>query len=173
MKKRRLVIRTTILTVLLIALCYTLYANFFTSKETVAAGKKAPDFILQDLQGEKHRLSDYRGRGVFLNFWGTYCKPCEREMPAMQRQYEKYKEQGVDILAVNVDETNFAVRQFVKEYGLTFPVMIDKGSQVQNVYGIDQLPATYLVDKNGTVVDVFLGGLDESKIKEYMDEIKP
>ncbi|WP_078413640.1 thiol-disulfide oxidoreductase ResA [Priestia abyssalis] len=173
MKNRRLVMRTVILAVLLAALGYTLYVQFFTSKEKVAVGDTAPDFVLSDLEGNAHRLSDYRGKGVFLNFWGTWCKPCEREMPAMERQYQVYKDQGVEILAVNVDETNIAVTKFAERYQLTFPIMIDKGSQVLNAYGVDPLPTTFLIDKEGKVVDVFLGGLNEQKINEYMEMIKP
>ena len=69
--------------------------------ELLKVGAEAPDFELVDLNGEKHRLSDYKGQGVLLNFWGTWCEPCEREFPAMTRQYETFKDQGVQILAVN------------------------------------------------------------------------
>ncbi|ADE71381.1 MULTISPECIES: thiol-disulfide oxidoreductase ResA [Priestia] len=173
MKKKRLIIRTVILAVLLCAVGYTLYAQFFADKQKVSVGDKAPDFILRDVNGETHQLSDYKGKGVFLNFWGTWCKPCKQEMPAMEKQYASYKKQGVEILAVNVAETNIAVEQFAKQYELSFPILMDKDSQVLGAYGIDPLPTTFLIDKNGKIVDSFIGGLEESKIKEYMEEIKP
>jgi peroxiredoxin len=94
-------------------------------------------------------------------------------MPAMEKQYASYKKQGVEILAVNVAETNIAVEQFAKQYELSFPILMDKDSQVLGAYGIDPLPTTFLIDKNGKIVDSFIGGLEESKIKEYMEEIKP
>ena len=78
------------------------------------------------MNGEEHKLSDYRGQGVFLNFWGTWCKPCENEMPYMEKQYQTYKNQGIHILAVNVGESDYAVNSFVAKHHLTFPVMIDK-----------------------------------------------
>ncbi|YCA42731.1 thiol-disulfide oxidoreductase ResA [Bacillus sp. JZ8] len=172
-KKRRLLVRTIILSILFSAVGYTMYAQFFAEKEKVVVGEKAPDFVLEDLNGEKHKLSDYEGKGVFLNFWGTWCKPCAKEMPVMQNQYEQFKDKGVEILAVNADETELAVNRFSKSYGLTFPVMIDDGGEVQTAYDIGPLPTTILIDSKGEIVDIFEGGLDEQKIKEYMNNIKP
>ncbi|HZH58437.1 MAG TPA: thiol-disulfide oxidoreductase ResA, partial [Metabacillus sp.] len=120
MKKKRLLMRSIILILLIGALGYTLYSNFFVSKEKVKEGSKAPDFVLTDLEGNEHQLSDYKGKGVFLNFWGTWCKPCEREMPYMDNQYEYYKNQGVEVLAVNIAESNIAVQSFVNKHDLTF-----------------------------------------------------
>lgn len=88
MKKQRLLIRTVILLFLGAAVAYTLYANFTKDEvRKVEVGKKAPDFVLTDLDGEKHQLSDYEGEGVLLNFWATWCKPCEKEMPFLNNQY--------------------------------------------------------------------------------------
>lgn len=113
MKKRRLVVRTIILAVLLASVGYTLYANLTKDEvQKVAIGEKAPDFELVDLNGKTHRLSDYEGQGVFLNFWGTFCKPCEKEMPYIENQYQKFKDKGVQVLAVNVGESEFAVKKF-------------------------------------------------------------
>lgn len=173
-KKRRLIMRTIILAILALALVYTLYANFTKdSNETIKKGDTAPDFALVDLEGNKHKLSDYKGQGIFLNFWATWCKPCEYEMPYMENQYQHYKDQGVQILAVNVDESTLAVEKFVKRHNLTFPVAIDKGSQVLAAYGVDPLPTTFLIDKEGKVVDVLSGSLSETAIQQHMESIKP
>ncbi|MBD1378662.1 thiol-disulfide oxidoreductase ResA [Metabacillus arenae] len=173
MKKRRLLIRTIILLVLIAALGYTLYTNFFTNKEKVKEGSKAPDFVLTDLDGEKHQLSDLKGKGVFLNFWGTWCEPCKREMPYMARQYDHYKNQGVEILAVNVGESNLAVSNFMEQYQLNFPVVMDKDRQVLNAYGVKPLPTTFLINKNGEVIKVITGSMTERTIRDYMELIKP
>ncbi|PLT34828.1 thiol-disulfide oxidoreductase ResA [Bacillus sp. V5-8f] len=173
-KKKRLVIRTVILLLLGAALIYTLYANFTKDVNSAAKiGSEAPDFVLTDLQGNKHKLSDYRGQGVFLNFWGTWCKPCEREMPYMDNQYKAYKDQGVQILAVNVGESNYSVQNFVDRHKLSFPVLIDKNSQVQTAYDIDPLPFTFLIDKDGKIVDTAQGELTEEIIENHMERIKP
>ena len=110
---------------------------------------------------------------MFLNFWGTWCKPCEREMPYMNNQYEVYKDQGVQILAVNVGEPVFSVETFIAKYDLQFPVGIDKGDQILNAYGIDPLPTTLLIDKNGVVLDIISRELNEPMIRDYMEQIKP
>jgi len=173
MKKNRLLIRTIILLLLATALGYTLYSNFFLNKEKVAKGDTAPDFVITDLQGKTHQLSDYRGKGVFLNFWGTWCEPCEREMPFMENQYQKYKELGVEIIAINVGEPKFSVEKFVDQYDMSFPVGIDKGDQILNTYGVDPLPTTFLIDKDGKVRDIITWGMSEAMIIEYMEQIKP
>ncbi|CAM3438314.1 thiol-disulfide oxidoreductase ResA [Aeromicrobium ponti] len=173
MKKKRLVIRTVILFVLGAAVAYTLYANFTKDQvQKVAVGEKAPDFVLTDMDGEKHRLSDYEGQGVFLNFWGTWCKPCEKEMPYMNNQYKQFKDMGVQVLAVNVGETELAVNKFSDRYNLSFPILIDEG-QVQSAYGINPLPATFLIDKEGKVIKYITGEMTEATIKDYMEQIKP
>nr|WP_295971746.1 thiol-disulfide oxidoreductase ResA [uncultured Bacillus sp.] len=174
MKKKRLVVRTIILAVLLAAVGYTLYAHFTKDEvQKVAIGEKAPDFELVDLNGETHRLSDYEGQGVFLNFWGTYCKPCEKEMPYIESQYNVFKDKGVQVIAVNVGESKFAVSKFVERHHLTFPIVIDDDSEVQFAYGINPLPHTFLIDKNGIVIQSYTGSLTEEKIEQFMKEIKP
>lgn len=175
MKKQRLVIRTIILLVLGAAVAYTLYANFTKDKiEKVEIGKKAPDFVLIDINGEKHRLSDYEGQGVFLNFWATWCKPCEREMPYMNDQRQKYKDQGVEIIAVNVGESEVAVKEFAKRHQLDFPIVLDREQQVTTAYGVNPLPITFLIDKSGNVVYVHRGEIPtEQVVIDLMEKIKP
>ncbi|HYK74898.1 MAG TPA: thiol-disulfide oxidoreductase ResA [Pseudoneobacillus sp.] len=174
MKQRRFMIRTVILVLLGIAIAYTLYANFNKDKlQKVAVGSEAPDFVLVDLNGQKHKLSDYKGQGVFLNFWGTWCKPCEKEMPYMNNQYQFFKDKGVQVLAVNIGESNLAVSKFVDRHELEFPIMIDKDTQVQNAYGVNPLPVTFLIDPSGKVVKVITGTLTESMIRDYMLKIQP
>ncbi|MGX1900840.1 thiol-disulfide oxidoreductase ResA [Thermolongibacillus altinsuensis] len=173
MKTKRFWLRTAILALMVAAIGYTIYANFFTEKTSVKIGDEAPDFVLTDLNGNKHRLSDYRGKGVFLNFWGTWCKPCEKEMPYMNKQYEVYKKKGVEVLAVNVGESELNVKKFVERFGLTFPVVIDKQDQVMNAYDIGPLPTTFLIDKNGKIVDIITGTMTESMVQQYMERIQP
>ncbi|UHA58060.1 thiol-disulfide oxidoreductase ResA [Metabacillus litoralis] len=173
MKKNRLLMRSIILILLIGALGYTLYSNFFVSKEKVKVGSKAPDFVLVDLEGNEHQLSEYKGKGVFLNFWGTWCKPCEREMPYMDNQYNYYKDQGVEVLAVNIAESNVAVQSFVNKHDLSFPIPLDKDRQVLNAYGVGPLPTTFLINPDGIVVGITSGTLTERMIRDYMEQIKP
>lgn len=163
MKKRRLIMRTVILLVLGAAASFTLHQHFSNNQQQAAIGKVAPNFILTDLQGNKHKLSDYKGEGVLLNFWGSWCKPCASEMTSINNQYLQFKDKRVHVLAVNVGESTLAVSKFAESRHLDFPVVIDKEGQVQAAYGIDLLPASFLIDKNGKVVNYYTGQLSEDQ----------
>jgi peroxiredoxin len=140
----------------------------------LSIGDEAPNFILNDLNGEKIELESLRGQGVFLNFWGTYCPPCEKEMPYMESQYQVYKDQGIEIVAVNVDEPELSVKKFVERVGgLSFPVVIDRGGNVLDAYNVSPLPTTFLIDKNGVITEVITGGMTEDHIADYLESIKP
>lgn len=175
MKKQRLVIRTIILLVLGVAVIYTLYANLTKDEnQKVEVGKKAPDFVLTDMNGDKHRLSEYEGKGVLLNFWATWCKPCKREMPYMDSQYQKNKNDGIQVLAVNIGESDVVVNEFIKRHDITFPVLNDKNQEVLTAYGVDPLPITFLIDKEGKIVKIHKGEIiNEDVVVEMIEEIKP
>ncbi|MEK3885939.1 thiol-disulfide oxidoreductase ResA [Bacillus sp. FSL K6-3431] len=173
-KKRRLYIRTIILAIMVAAVVYTLYANFTKDKhEELVIGDEAPDFVLTDMDGNKHQLSDYKGQGVFLNFWGTWCPPCKKEMPDMESQYQVFKDQGVEILAVNIGDTEFQINKFAKQHDLTFPILKDKTKDVKDLYRIDKMPTTLLIDPDGKITLIEIGELTEAKIKGMMEGIKP
>lgn len=173
-KKQRLAIRTLVLFVLGAAIIYTLYQNLTKDQQMkVAIGAKAPDFVLTDMHGNKHQLSEYKGKGVFLNFWGTWCKPCETEMPYINQQYHIFKNKGVQVLAVNVGESDIAINKFAQLHHLDFPILNDKDGQVMTAYGIDPLPATFLIDQNGKVIKYYTGQLTEATVSELMNQIKP
>ncbi|MFO1444995.1 thiol-disulfide oxidoreductase ResA [Bacillus sp. Bva_UNVM-123] len=174
MKKKRLIIRSVILVIMIAAISYTLYANFTKDKVgNLAIGDKAPDFLLSDINGNKHQLSEYEGKGVFLNFWGTWCKPCEREMPYMNNQYKGYKDQGVEILAINVGEPDFSINKFVEKHKLVFPILKDTNRDVMTLYNINPLPTTMLIDPSGTIIAIETGELSEERIIKMMESIKP
>ncbi|MGQ4666802.1 thiol-disulfide oxidoreductase ResA [Metabacillus halosaccharovorans] len=155
------------------ALTYTLYQNVFTEKSRVQTGDQAPDFVLEDMSGNKVQLSDFKGKGVFLNFWGTWCKPCEEEMPYMERQYSHYKNLGVEILAVNIAESDVAIEAFIKKHDLTFTILKDKDRAVTEAYDITPIPTTFLIDKNGKIEKVITGSMTERDVANYMELIKP
>ncbi|WP_279587248.1 thiol-disulfide oxidoreductase ResA [Jeotgalibacillus salarius] len=173
-KKKRLIMRVSILAVLLAAISYTIYSSVAGDERLlVKAGDQAPDFKLEDLTGESHQLSDYQGQGVFLNFWGTWCKPCEKEFPFMQNQYEVYQDQGIEVIAVNVGESEFKVSNFANEYGLTFPVVRDVNKDVMDAYSIGPLPTTMLISPDGEIIKVIKGEMTEEMVASYMEMIKP
>ena len=124
-----------------------------TAKEVV----EAPDIVGPGLDGKTIRLEGFRGKAVFLNFWATWCIPCRQEMPAMERLYQEYKERGFVVLAVNVMEGLGAVKAFVQELKLTFPVVLDPDGKASMAYLVRGLPATYLIDRNQILVGRAIG----------------
>lgn len=166
--------RLLILLILVGAVVFTIYNNVTKEKRgLLQVGDEAPDFTLVDLDGESHRLSDYKGQGVFLNFWGTWCAPCKKEMPAMGRQYSIYKDQGVQILAVNIAESDLKVRSFAEQYGMIFPTLIDTTKSVMEAYNIKPLPTTLLINPEGKIEKIITGEMSEANIKNYMEMIIP
>ncbi|WP_306010083.1 thiol-disulfide oxidoreductase ResA [Bacillus sp. MMSF_3328] len=168
-KRTRSIVRISLLLLMALAVAYTLYQNFFTER----IRDQAPDFVLEDMNGNNVQLSDLKGKGVFLNFWGTWCKPCEKEMPYMERQYNHFKNLGVEILAVNIAESDIAIESFVNRHGLTFPILKDKDRAVTEAYDITPIPTTFLIDKKGKVLKVITGSMTERDIANYMELIKP
>jgi peroxiredoxin len=138
-----------------------------------AVGMQAEDFHLLDLEGESQRLSQYRGKIVLLNFWATWCKPCTTEMPAMQTTYDKLREKGFVVLAVNELEDDAKVREHIKQYGHTFPVLMDRDNKVANQFGVFGLPVSVFIDDTGVVREYIKGGLlTEQKILDTVARIK-
>ena len=171
-KRNRTIRRGIVLTLFVIVIIVGLALEPGKGR-TLAIGDQAPDFQLVDLEGNVHRLSDYQGKGVFLNFWGTWGAPCKREMPHMESQYNVVKDQGVEVLAVNVKETDLKVSSFRNAYGLTFPIAIDKTEAVKEAYRIKPLPTTILIDPNGKIVDIVTREMSEEQVKHYMEMIRP
>ncbi|WP_045510921.1 thiol-disulfide oxidoreductase ResA [Bacillus amyloliquefaciens] len=172
-KRRRLFIRTGILLILLCALGYTIYNAVYTNGERISEGSKAPNFALKDTEGRNIELSQLKGKGVFLNFWGTWCEPCKQEFPYMENQYQHFKDLGVEVVAVNVGESKIAVHNFMKTYGVNFPVALDTDRQVLDAYGVSPIPTTFLINPDGKVVKVVTGTMTERMVHDYMNLIKP
>ncbi len=120
----------------------------------------APDFNLVDVDGEQHRLSDYRGKVVAINFWATWCPPCLREMPSMQRLWDQLKEKDFVILAIDVGEDDETVFRFTiaLDTPLEFPLLLDQQGKVVAQWPVLGLPTTFIVDKQGRVVYRAVGG---------------
>ncbi|MCS7010346.1 MAG: TlpA family protein disulfide reductase [Anaerolineales bacterium] len=127
--------------------------------EAPQKGFPAPDFTLESREGQLIQLSDLRGRPVLLNFWASWCPPCRAEMPAMQSIYEKYGDYFV-LLAINVtnQDTPSNVEAFIREYNLTFPILFDWDGAVARRYGLISLPTTYVIDAEGTIREILVGG---------------
>jgi len=129
-----------------------------TTPSPLGSGQAAPAFDLPRLSDDTHvRLGDLRGRVVLLNFWATWCKPCEDEMPSMERLHAKLKGQPFELLAVSVDEGQDDVKSFRDRLGLTLPILLDPSKKAANAYQAFRFPETVLIDQNGVVAGRFIG----------------
>ena len=112
--------------------------------------KQAPDFALPDINGDIVSLKDFRGKPVLLNFWATWCEACKKEMPSMERLYQRLKREGFEIVAISIDRRNEdRVRENIKNWGVTFPILLDQSQETRKRYFILGLPTSYLIDAEG------------------------
>jgi len=119
---------------------------------------QAADFVLTDLDGKQHRLSDYRGQVVIINFWATWCPPCRAEMPSMQRAWEQLEKEGILMLGIDVGEDEDTIFQFTANYPVEFPLLMDSDSKVIDQWPVLGLPTTFVVDPKGNIVYRAIGG---------------
>jgi peroxiredoxin len=125
--------------------------------------QQAPDFTLKTLDGTSYTLSQLRGKVIFLNFWGTFCPPCRAEMPSMERLNTVFAGKDFVMLAVNIEENGATVLpDFLRQYPHSFPILLDTEAKVQNLYGVYQVPETFIIDKRGRVLERVVGARDWS-----------
>ena len=160
----------------LVVLCVAAGAAFALlaepTGEPVGRGSRAPEFSLPRLGGgEPMRLADLRGRVVLVNFWATWCKPCEEEMPAMQRLYQALAGPGFELLAISVDEDPAPVERFRERLGLEFPILLDPDQRVAHAWQTFRFPETLLVDAEGSVVERYVGPKAWDAVA-YVDRIR-
>lgn len=140
------------------------------SSKGVQMGADAPDFELQDVNGNLVNLSDFQGSPVVLNFWASWCGPCVRELPMFQRYYDQLQPEFV-VMAVNNQESQEEVNAFANQLGLTFEVLLDPEAKVHNQYQAFALPTTYFIDAGGIVRAKHVGLLSEEQFKDYLAQV--
>ena len=131
-------------------------------------GAPAADFTLEDLEGNKVSLSDYKGKKVFLNFWATWCEPCKQEMPEMEKIHETYED--VVVLAINLD-TEKDIQGFMDEHGLTFQALLDVDEEVNDQYEVVSIPTSFFIDEEGIIRKKIVGVLDYEKMEENIEAL--
>ncbi len=133
------------------------------SEEGTQIGNRAPDFELQDLDGQSISLSSLRGSPVMLNFWASWCPPCRYEMPFIQEVYDEWSDKGLMVLAINLEESASTAKQFMQAEGLSFPVLLDTRSIVAGKYNIRAIPTTFLIDKDGIIQGIKIGAFQSKE----------
>ncbi len=133
-------------------------------------GDLAPSFTLETADGDALSLQDHVGDVVLLNFWATWCVPCRVEMPLLESMYAANKGSGFVVLAVNFDESRDLVTGFGEELGLTFPLLLDPGGEVQDLYRVRGYPTSVVLDREGRIVNYHIGVLTKGQLEEYLSE---
>ncbi len=134
-------------------------------------GDRAPDFSLRTLDGTVVSLNQYRGKKVILNFWASWCPPCQAEMPDLQAYYAEYADEGFVIVAIDSGEGEADVRAFVEQYGLTFPVWLDPGMDALYAFQNPDLPSSYVIDREGTVRLSWTGQISRTMLDRYVTPV--
>jgi peroxiredoxin len=131
----------------------------------------APEFDLKDPKDQPHRLSDYRGKTVILNFWATWCPPCREEMPSMQRAHEAVSGDGIAVVAINVGDDADTILSFLADNPVDFPLPMDLDSKVVQTYPVMGLPTTFVIDPDGRLAYVATGGREWDDPK-LLDQVR-
>ncbi len=145
------------------------------SESSVATvGKPAPNFELQNLDGQSISLSSLKGKPVLVNFWATWCTPCVSEMPYLQEIHEDWSDRGLMVLAINIGDSASEAEQFLQEHNLSLPVLLDTKKVIAPKYGIRYIPTTFFIDKDGIVRNKIIGAFpDKEAIESRLGDIVP
>lgn len=136
----------------------------------IVAGELAPDFMLKNIAGEEKKLSDYRGKLVYLNFWATWCVYCDEEMPDLQALSEENED--LVVLAVNVREDKDLVESYLEEGGYTFPVLLDETGDISAKYLVSGMPTTYFINTKGILLDRIPGMMEKDQMEEILGKMR-
>lgn len=134
----------------------------------ITIGQPAPDFVLRNLDGETVQLSALRGQVVWINFWATWCGPCKKELPIMQRIQDEKRSMGLQILALNLEESAESARAFFEDNGLSMEVLLDRSASVYDQYRLQGLPDSIFIDRQGLIAAFQYGEIDDEKARERL-----
>ena len=127
----------------------------------VRIGDYAPDFSIKDMSGDIYKLSQKRGKVIFINFWATWCKPCLDEMPSIEEMFRMFKNDNIEVIGISIDKHGKdVVKSFIERFDISFPILLDLTEEVGLEYGITGVPETFIVDEKGIIVEKVIGPRD-------------
>ena len=136
---------------------------FFSGTLKLEVGKAAPDLTFPGLDGRMISLSDHKGKVVLVNIWATWCSPCVDEMPSMEKLYQEFKDDNLEILAVSIDALGAeVVGPFMQKYNLTFPALLDPEGTIRQSYQVTGVPESFIIDQQGVLAKKIIGAADWS-----------
>ena len=135
---------------------------------------EAPEFLLRDMDEKIKERDDYKGKPVIINFWATWCPPCREELPSMNRAWEKIKDEGIEMLAINIGEDEETISTFTKDFPIDFTILLDESSEEISNWSIRGLPTTFILDPQGHVIYRAVGGRewDNEKLLDMVRALK-
>lgn len=152
------------------------------AQEGLQIGQRPPDFVgqkgdqevrLNDLDGRPLSLAALRGRPVWINFWATWCPPCQRETPDLRAAYEAHRSEGLVLVSISIQEPADIVREYVTRYGLTYTIGLDVSAAIMRSYHVYGLPTHYFLDRDGVIRDRYYGPLSRQQIEDRLNLIMP
>ncbi|UOF92048.1 redoxin domain-containing protein [Fodinisporobacter ferrooxydans] len=154
--------------VLAVAIMASIYKQFkqTTPLDGLNPGQAAPNFVLQNLQGNDVSLQEFKGKVVLINIWASWCKPCRDEIPGIVQTYQAYKNQGFVVLGVNYKENPVTVKGFMEQFHMNYPVVFDTDGKMSEMYKVGPLPTSFLVNRKGIIEKVIVGQMSESYLKQ-------
>jgi peroxiredoxin len=170
-KKKRLIYRVSVLGILAFMVFFAAYQGMKDEPVTAmtSQGNLAPNFAGETLTEEMLVLSNELEGKTLINFWGSWCEPCKREMPALETAHSEFKNNGFKVISINLGQSEFITEQFIHQYNLSFPVLIDKDGSIKEAYEVGNLPVSFLVDEDGMIEKVHEGELTSAMLNEWID----
>lgn len=148
------------------------FAIIFVAAFSSSSLERAPEFLLENLDGQKVHSSNFKGKIVLLNFWATWCPPCIEEIPSLKSLHRAYQSEGVEVVGINLDEGSSArVKSFVAKIGIPYPILIGNDEVTRAFGGIRGIPTTFLIDRQGRVVKKFMGGRSKRTFEEAIQQL--
>ena len=180
-KKKRAIITLLFFTALNIVLVAVLWTRLAAAQHIISGaaviplvGHAAPDFTLQTFgspSGQSIHLAALKGRPVVLNFWASWCTPCQQESPMLEAAWQRYRANGVAFVGIDYQDTQQDAQQFLQKYGITYPVGPDSSGTISVDYGVSNVPETIFIDRSGIVVRTHLGPLDAATLEAGIQQV--